>query len=160
MPTRQIARITVKETSTSTEQEVDVYTVADAVETEDGDTLQDKVDALDAHISNEAIHSKASLKIIPSITIPATGWVAAVPVDGSEYAMTVDVTVQGVLESHMPVVALDVASLAVATECGLCPTVQSLANTLRFWARETPSAAMTGTLSLFGEGGISGDFDT
>lgn len=153
-----IARITTKDVESSTETDVDVYSRAEAIATDDGENVQDKVDELAAHIADLAIHSTASLKIIPQITIPATGWTAATPVDGSEYAMTVDITVQGVLETHVPAVALDVVSLGVADECGLCPTVQSLANTLRFWARETPSAAMTATLSLFGEGGLSGDF--
>lgn len=160
-----IGRVAVVDEDTGEQTPIDARTRAEAVATDEDKTgggkktLEDKLSELNAHIADLAIHSTASLKIIAQITIPATGWTAATPVDGSEYAMTVDVTVQGVLETHMPAVALDVVSLGVADQCGLCPTVQSLTNTLRFWARETPSAAMTGTLSLFGEGGLSGDFD-
>ena len=165
MPEYPIGRIATVDEETQEQTPIDVRTRAEAVATGEGKTgggkktLEDKLTELNEHIADLAIHSTASLKVLLAISIPTTGWTDITPEDGSEYSKQLDITVQGVQEAHSASLALAVASLAEAKACGLCPTGQTLANTLRFWAKKTPTTAMTGTLSLYGEGGLSGDFD-
>ena len=43
-----------------------------------------------------------------------------------------------------------------AAECGLCPTMETLHNKLKFWSQSIPSEPILCHMTLFGEGGLSG----
>lgn len=148
-------RIKLINEETQEETPVDVLTSADAVSTNDGKNAQEKMDAYDAHINNLAIHSDAFVKVMQVVTIPTTGWVAITPED-DEYPYMIEIEAEGVLESHNANVTIDLLSVPVAAACGLCPTMQTLTNKLKFWAREIPTAEIAAHMTLFGEGGVSG----
>ena len=83
--------------------------------------------------------------IIKDITIPHTGWTwqeenpdEQGAWDMDEYRYYVDVPVTEAAETQFPNVALHKAALETAKNAGLCPTVQTLAGALRFWAKRSP----------------------
>lgn len=96
--------------------------------------------------------------IIKDITIPHTGWSWNEDLDEQgewdmdEYRNYVDVPVSEVTEEHFPSVALHKAALETAKNAGLCPTVQTLAGVLRFWAKSTPNEDMEATVALVSPG--------
>lgn len=148
-------RIKLVDELSGAENPADALTSAKAVETEGGGNVQEHIDDMQAHINNLAIHSDAYVKVMQVVTIPNTGWVATTPED-DEYPYTLEIAAAGVLESHNANVTIDLLSVPVAAACGLCPTMQTLAGKLKFWARKIPSAAISAHMTLFGEGGISG----
>ena len=92
----------------------------------------------------EAI-SGVGTAIIKDITIPHTGWTwqeenpdEQGAWDMDEYRYYVDVPVTEAAETQFPNVALHKAALETAKNAGLCPTVQTLAGALRFWAKRSP----------------------
>lgn len=92
----------------------------------------------------EAI-SGVGTAIIKDITIPHTGWTwqeenpdGQGAWDMDEYRYYVDVPVTEAAETQFPNVALHKAALETAKNAGLCPTVQTLAGALRFWAKRSP----------------------
>lgn len=99
--------------------------------------------------------------IIKDITIPHTGWSWNEDLDEQgewdmdEYRNYVDVPVSEVTEEHFPSVALHKAALETAKNAGLCPTVQTLAGVLRFWAKNTPDEDMEATVALVSPGASS-----
>lgn len=56
---------------------------------------------------------------------------------------------------HTPLITMEIASLPLATACGLCPTVETVSGALRFWAMQIPAGEMAGTVMLIGQGGGS-----
>ncbi len=93
---------------------------------------------------------------ILGITLPAEGWTEAEP-GGEEYPWVLDLSLAGVTETQYPSVSIHKESLELSRVAGLCPTVQTLAGNLRFWAREKPLEAMEATAALISpRGGFSG----
>ena len=91
--------------------------------------------------------------IIRRITIPATGWVevgeGAEGIGENKY--TIDVEITEAMEEHYPSMALDIASLEIAADAEMCPTIQALDGIVRFWAMAIPAADLTGTILLRSE---------
>lgn len=106
--------------------------------------------------------SGVSTAIIKDITIPHTGWKRREGSDGQgqentdEYNYSVDVSVEEATEAQFPSVALHKAALETARNAGLCPTAQTLAGVLRFWAKRSPAEDMEATIALISPGTISG----
>ena len=104
-------------------------------------------------LKNELSGNSAAV-LIKDITIPAAGWTWQRDSDEQgewvmdEYRYFVDVPVEGAAETQYPSVALHKAALETAKNAGLCPTVQTLAGALRFWAMETPEADMDASVAL------------
>lgn len=104
----------------------------------------------------------AGTAIIKDITIPHIGWTwLEENLDGQggsgmdEYCYYVDVPVEEATEAQFPSVALHKAALEAAKNAGLCPTVQTLAGVLRFWAKEVPDEDMEATVALVSSGSSS-----
>lgn len=100
--------------------------------------------------------------IIKDITIPHTGWTwqeenpdEQGEWDMDEYRNYVDVPVEEATETQFPSVALHKSALEVAKNAGLCPTVQTLAGALRFWAKRSPDEDMEATIALVSPGASS-----
>ena len=100
--------------------------------------------------------------IIKDITIPHTGWTWQEESPGEqgawdmdEYRYYVDVPVTEAAETQFPNVALHKAALETAKNAGLCPTVQTLAGVLRFWAKRSPDEDMEATIALVSPGASS-----
>ena len=161
MPEYLIGRVAVVDEETGTQTPIDARTRAEAVATDEDKagsakkTLQDKLDEYNAHVANLAIHSDAYVKPMWQVTIPTTGWVAAAPAE-DDFPYYLEMEYDGVLESHNAEVTVDRGSLATALACGLCPTGETMAGKLKFWARSVPTQAILCHMTLFGEGGISG----
>lgn len=105
---------------------------------------------------NDAVNNAASA-IITTIKIPASAWTLREYDDlgsqsyADEYIYFADVDVEGCMETFFPTVALDKSSLGPAGEAGLCPTVQSLLDSIRFWAKKVPASDLEATVALIGE---------
>jgi hypothetical protein len=100
--------------------------------------------------------------IIKDITIPHTGWTwqegnpdEQGETNMDEYCNYVDVPVEEATEAQFPSVALHKAALETAKNAGLCPTVQTLAGALRFWAKSSPDEDMEATIALVSPGSSS-----
>lgn len=106
--------------------------------------------------------SGVSTAIIKDITIPHTGWQRQEGSDGQgqetgdEYSYYVDVPIDEATEAQFPSVALHKAAQETARNAGLCPTAQTLAGVLRFWAKRSPTEGMEATITLLSPGTISG----
>jgi hypothetical protein len=87
---------------------------------------------------------------ISAITIPADAWTERAEdntVD-ERYKYEAVITVADATSTCFPCVALDLASTQATNDAGLCPTVEALDGTLRFWAQAKPTATITGTVAL------------
>lgn len=82
------------------------------------------------------------------LVIPAVGWEAAQPQEQEGYEYRVNVSVPEANETLTPAVVLYGEALSAAREAELCPTVQSLSGSLRFWSRQPPARELTATLVL------------
>ncbi len=80
-----------------------------------------------------------------SLTIPTSGWASGASGDCLVY---VDVAVPGVAASSSVIVIPAVAGQSVASECGLSPSVETLAGKIRFRAIVVPSAAISCTCHI------------
>ncbi len=101
--------------------------------------------------------------IIKEITIPAEGWAwdetggeEAGGMGMDEYRMYRDVAVAESTEELFVNVALHKDALETSKRAGLCPSVQTLAGSLRFWAKNQPNADMDATIALLSESGAGG----
>ena len=161
MPDYLIGRVAVVDEETQQQTPIDARTRAEAVVTDEDKTestkktLQDKLDEYNAHVANLAIHSDAYVKTMWQVTIPTTGWVASAPAD-ADFPYYIEMEYAGVLETHNAEVTVDKESISTAFNCGLCPTMDTMQNKLRFWSRTVPTEAILCHMTLFGEGGISG----
>lgn len=99
----------------------------------------------------EAVDS-ASTVIIKDIVIPSAGWSlqgeSDEQGDTDEYCYYVDVSVDEATEMRFPNVALHKTALVVAETAGLCPTAETLAGAIRFWAKSVPNEDMEATVAL------------
>lgn len=150
-----IGRVYIKNDETGEFEPVDARTRAEAVETEDGRTAQERLDEVTAHISNPAIHSTAYVKTLWEVTIPETGWVQEAPLE-VDFPYSIKLPYEGTLDTHNAEVTVDYEYIRIAAACGLCPTMETLHNGLKFWSREIPESQILCHMTLFGEGGISG----
>ncbi len=151
-----IGRVAVVDEETKEQTPIDARTRAEAVATtETGKTAQDKIDELNAHIADLAIHSKAYVKTMWQVTIPETGWVLEAPED-ADFPYSIELPYEGTLDTHNAEVTVDKESIQIAAACGICPTMETMHNGLKFWSRTIPSAPIMCHMTLFGEGGISG----
>lgn len=149
-------RVAVKDELTGEQTPIDALTSAGAVATNETEkTAQDKIDEFNAHVANQAIHSTAYVKPMWQVTIPTEGWVEAAP-EEADFPYYIDLEYDGVLDTHNAEVTVDRASINAAWSCGLCPTMETQHNGLRFWARRRPSEEILCHMTLFGQGGLSG----
>ena len=103
----------------------------------------------------EMVQGVGSIRI-QEITLPAEGWTEAEP-GGEDYPWVLDLPLAGVTETQYPSVSIHKESLEISREAGLCPTVQTLEGSLRFWAMEKPLETMEATAALISpRGGFSG----
>lgn len=155
MPEYLIGRVSVVDEVTGEHTPIDARTRAEAVSTDEGKSTQEKINEINEHIENLAIHSAAYIKTMWQVTIPIDGWVLEAPKeDDFPYSLTMEYS--GVLETHNAEVIIDNESIRAAVACGLCPTMETLHNGLKFWSRTIPTTAILCHMTLFGEGGISG----
>lgn len=161
MPDYVIGRVSVKNEETEELTPIDARTRDEAVATDEDKTdgtkktLQDKLAEYNAHVANLAIHSDAYVKPMWQVTIPTTGWVASAP-EEAEFPYCVEIDYNGVLETHNAEVTVDRESIHSAWDIGLSPTMETMHNKLKFWARKIPNVAILCHMTLFGAGGISG----
>ena len=128
------------------------------------DDLQTTAQELYIRLKNELSGESKGTTIIKDITIPAAGWNWIWDEEGAEelyvdeYCYYVDVPVEEVTEEQFPTVALHKSALETAKAAGLCPSVQTRAGALRFWAADYPDKDMSATIALVspGSGGGSG----
>lgn len=106
------------------------------------------------HIKNKAIHSTAYIKSMFEVTIPETGWELEAP-EAADFPYSIELPYEGVLDTHNAEVTVDKESIQVAYSCGLCPTMETLHNGLKFWSRTIPEVEILCHMTLFGEGGLS-----
>lgn len=150
-----LGRVAIKNKETGEETPINARTIAEAVETEDGRTVEQRLQEATAHINDLAIHSTAYIKPMWQVTIPATGWVQEAPME-YDFPYSIEFEYNGVLDTHNAEVTVDRESIQVAAACGLCPTMETMHNGLKFWSRTIPEAEILCHMTLFGEGGISG----
>lgn len=97
-----------------------------------------------AETTSEALSEMDTVKADKSeavaIELPATGWVS--DASAADYRYRYDLAVVGVTASDTAVVSIAPNSMGTAIACGLCPTNQTLAGTIRFWAKTLPTAAI------------------
>ena len=86
---------------------------------------------------------KADKENAVSITIPVTGWNSD---STANYPYYYDITVAGITTNDGANIAIAVSSLYDASECGLCPTNETLTNKVRIRASSIPTAAMSADL--------------
>ena len=87
--------------------------------------------------------------IVTEITIPTSGWKARTDdIVDSEYAMQLDIEIDGADETMFPHLALALSSLSVAGDAVLCPTIKSCDGYVRLWAKRAPTEKITGVLAL------------
>lgn len=156
MANHVIGRVNIIDKESGASTPIDARTRAEAVETKDFNvSVQDKIDAFNAHMANMAIHSDAYIKPMWQVTIPKTGWVASAP-EEADFPYCIEIVYNGVLDTHNAEVTVDRDSIGTAWECGLCPTMETMHNGLKFWARKIPENDILCHMTLFGAGGISG----
>lgn len=114
------------------------------------------------HNTDPEAHANLPIPAKPTvtkvITIPATGWdideEAALPDDeeAEVYPYHIDVTVTEAATDYFPVASLHKDAADTAAAAGICATMQALAGSARFWAKQPPAAAMSATLALIAGG--------
>lgn len=160
-----IGRVNLVDDETGEQTPIDAATRAEAVATNEDKTattkktLQDKLDEYNAHVADEAIHSTAYIKPMWQVTIPVSGWVASAP-EEAEFPYCIELEYDGVLETHNAEVTVDRESINDAWDCGLSPTMETMHNKLKFWARKVPTVAILCHMTLFGGGGVSDGGDS
>jgi uncharacterized membrane protein YgcG len=89
-------------------------------------------------------------------SIPTDAWVKDESATG-RYIYYADVSDETVSSSHLPDATLDINSMEVAYNCGLCPMVQIAEDgKIRFTAQEAPTDTISGSCALWVEGGGNG----
>ena len=111
----------------------------------------DTVSREEMEIEMQKFANSVGSAIIKTITIPADVWTDAGELASGKYIYVADVADTDATEDHFPSMALELPSLEIGSEAGLCPTIQTLDGVIRFWAVEKPSANMVGTIMLRSE---------
>ena len=159
MPEYPIGRVAVKNEETGEQTPIDARTRAEAVEVpEEGKNAQQKIEEFNEHIADLSIHSRAYIKPMWQVTIPETGWVLEAP-ENADFPYSIELPYEGVLDTHNAEVTVDKESIQVAYACGLCPTMETLHNGLKFWSRTIPSGEILCHMTLFGAGVGGGGSD-
>lgn len=80
------------------------------------------------------------------VTIPAIGWTN----DSGDtiYPYQNRLTIAGITTASRTDVILDAASVAVASDCGVCAVCETAANTVIFKSRTAPTADLTGLIYI------------
>lgn len=96
------------------------------------------------------------------ITIPTTGWDVGAE-ESAEGEMYLDIPQDDVTAEMTPIISILPTHTATAKECGMSTAVRTLDGAVRLYAKKTPKAEMTATLTLLqassgpaGSGGSSG----
>ena len=114
------------------------------------DRAQSEADRAKAEADRAAAGGSIQIK---NIVIPTVGWNQEA--DGSG-GYTIDVAVEGAIETMFPSVSIHRTALSVAQKAGLCPSVQLLTGFLRFWALSPPTSNIPVTVALMTPGCLSG----
>ena len=117
------------------------------------------VDAVSAIIDPEAIATVGYVEktlegysrktLVYEITIPKFGWARNTGFGEDQDLLHVDVPVEGITESMVPMLSIYPTSLDVARKCGISATVRVLTGLLRIYSEEAPSVEVTASLTLF-----------
>jgi len=83
------------------------------------------------------------------VTIPAIGWTKDTDTGGL-YPLHIDIANEHVREDLAPKLTIDVASLGVASACGLSSAATTMDGTLRVYAMRAPSVPIKAHLALLG----------
>jgi len=83
------------------------------------------------------------------ITIPTEGWQADTET-GGVYAVRVDIPIEGVAPSMVPLLTVQPESLGVAISCGLGAFTQTLSDKLRVYSVGVPAKPIVASLALMG----------
>lgn len=120
---------------------------------QDANAIEFKINASLDTVSREEMEaamaelsSGVGSAIIKDIVIPVDAWEETD--EAGKYKLVADVPDKDALALHFPTLALDIASLDIASAAGMCPTIESLDGLLRFWAKRKPTADLVGTLQL------------
>lgn len=114
------------------------------------DRAQSEADRAKAEADRAAAGGSIQIK---NIVIPTVGWNQEADGSGS---YTIDVAVEGAIETMFPSVSIHRTALSVAQKAGLCPSVQLLTGFLRFWALSPPTSNIPVTVALMTPGCLSG----
>ena len=76
-----------------------------------------------------------------SLTVPTTGWTGDSDINYPKYC---DISISGLTAKHRVIVALSLASMSCARDCGLCPVCESMSGKLRIRAKTVPTQALSG----------------
>lgn len=114
------------------------------------DRAQSEADRAKAEADRAAAGGSIQIK---NIVIPTVGWNQEA--DGSG-GYTIDVAVEGAIETMFPSVSIHRTALSVAQKAGLFPSVQLLTGFLRFWALSPPTSNIPVTVALMTPGCLSG----
>lgn len=88
--------------------------------------------------------AEAIEELIPesvSMTIPTTGW--STDSENTVYPKYYDFAVSGITANNRADVIISISSMKTASDCGLCPTNETIAGYIRLRAMNVPSAAIT-----------------
>jgi len=110
------------------------------------DASLDTVSREELEAAMEDLSANVGSVIIKDITIPADAWVETA--EAGKYKFVADAADMDALDEHYPSLALDIASLDIASAAGMCPTIETLDGRIRFWVKEKPAADLVGTLKL------------
>ena len=92
-----------------------------------------------AEALEEMADAKADKENCISVTIPITGW----KTDSSDfYPYYYDIAVAGITAKDGAEIAISVDTLQVASDCGLCPTNETLVDGIRVRAASIPESEM------------------
>jgi len=89
------------------------------------------------------------LDLIPSpaaMTLPAAGWTNSSGI--TDYPYFYDLPVAAATATDAAEVCIDATGQVTAAACGLCPTCETRAGSIRFYAAAAPTAAITGNYIL------------
>lgn len=143
----QVVAATSQQEAAKSEQKA--TTSANKSETQ-ADRAQSEADRAKAEADRAAAGGSIQIK---NIVIPTVGWNQEA--DGSG-GYTIDVAVEGAIETMFPSVSIHRTALSVAQKAGLCPSVQLLTGFLRFWALSPPTSNIPVTVALMTPGCLSG----
>lgn len=86
--------------------------------------------------------------IIKSVTIPAGAWKPAGADAIGRYIYVAEVADTDATKEHFPSMSIDIVCLDSASRAGLCPSMEALDGSLKFWSKRIPSIDLTGTVML------------
>lgn len=106
----------------------------DAIEQE----LNDLVNVVSIHTSDQSIHSTAQIRMESDLTIPTTEWV--MEDQDADFPYSIEVPCDVAQAAYSAEITVDKESIPTAVQCRLCPTMETRDGILKFWARDIPAA--------------------